>query len=230
MCGRQISHVTSSDTKVRGVTLFSCLSKETAEPWRLPSPEFGLKLSSVFTFVVKLLCKWGPPWHRFKELVLYVRLPPGRSFWTSVVRCAYAQRCTKLWAHRGLGKHATLRERWKAACSCLVSPSVFCFFAPQLDWHGLSNNMAGRQYESLPGFYPLKWFSVTFLIFLKGFFSFFPLLSLFNVFVFFSFAPSHASEWFWKANAIHIQMICVAWSQIKIIVLICPFFSPWRWH
>lgn len=33
--------------KVRGVTLFNCCSKEAAEPWRLASPEFGLKLSSV---------------------------------------------------------------------------------------------------------------------------------------------------------------------------------------
>lgn len=33
--------------KVRGVTLFNCLSKETAELWRYALPEFGLKLSSV---------------------------------------------------------------------------------------------------------------------------------------------------------------------------------------
>lgn len=111
--------------------------------------------------------------------------------------------CAALSSHRGLDKHATLRRRWKAACLCLVSLSVFCFFALQLDWHGLSNNMAGRQYESLPGFYPLKWFLVTFLIFFKGLFYHL----LFYAYIF-SFAPSHASLWFWKANAIHIEMLC----------------------
>lgn len=65
-------------------------------------------------------------------------------------------------SHGGLDKHAKLGGRWKAACLCLVSLSVCCFCVPQLDWHGLSNNMAGRQYESLVGFCPLKLYSIIF--------------------------------------------------------------------
>lgn len=114
-----------------------------------------------FTFVVKLLCKWGPPWHNFKELVLYVQLPSGPSFWTFIVLYAYAHGAA-LSSHGRLHKHAKQGWRWKAACLRLVSLSVCCFCVPQLDWHGLSNNMAGRQYESLVGFYPLKWYSIIF--------------------------------------------------------------------
>lgn len=146
--------------KVRGVTLFSCLSKETAEPWRLASAEFGLKLWSILLLLSNCFANEAHPGTISKSLCYmcsflqaWVSEPP--SFGMHMHSAALS-------SHRGLDKHATLRGRWKAACLCLVSLSVFCFFAPLLDWHGLSNNMAGRQYESLPGFYPLKWFSVTF--------------------------------------------------------------------
>lgn len=46
--------------------------------------------------------------------------------------------------------------------ACASSACLCCFCGPHPDWHALSNNMAGRQYESLVKFCPLKWYSITF--------------------------------------------------------------------
>lgn len=46
--------------------------------------------------------------------------------------------------------------------ACVFSLPVCCFCGPHPDWRALSNNMAGRQYESLVKFCPLKWYSITF--------------------------------------------------------------------
>lgn len=65
--------------------------------------------------------------------------------------------------------------------------------------------MAGRHYESLVGFYPLKWYSITFLM---GLFCSKPHLIMIEM-------------------RLPFTLKCrVAWSQIKIIVLICLFFPP----
>lgn len=106
-------------------------------------------------------------------------------------------------SHGGLDKHAKLGGRWKAGCLRLVSLSVCGFCILQLDWHGLSNNMAGRQNESLVGFYPLKWYSIIF----DG-------LSL----------PESTPHNDPKVRVPFTLKYCVAWSHIKIIVLICPVF------
>lgn len=150
--------------KVRGVTLLNRLSKEAAERWRRQNLVWSCR---AFYFCCQIALQMRPTLAPFQRACVTCAASPRHKFlnlhrWLCI--------CAALSSHRGLDKHATLRRRWKAACLCLVSLPVFCFFAPQLDWHGLSNNMAGRQYESLPGFYPLKWFPVTCLIFLRGFF------------------------------------------------------------
>lgn len=46
--------------------------------------------------------------------------------------------------------------------ACIFILPVCCFCGPHPDWRALSKNMAGRQYESLVKFCPLKWYSITF--------------------------------------------------------------------
>lgn len=91
---------------------------------------FGLKSSSVFTFVVKIALQMRPTLAPFQRARVVCAASSRQKFLSRHRRVCI---CSALSSHRGLDKHATLRRRWKAACLCLVSLSVFCFLAPQSD-------------------------------------------------------------------------------------------------
>lgn len=123
-------------------------------------PELGLRLQSILLLLSNCFANEAHPGRISKHLCymcsfLQALVSEPSSF------CMHMH-STALSAHGRLDKHAKLGGRWKLACLCLVSLSVCWLCVPQHDWHGLSNNMAGRQYESLVGIYPLKWYSIIF--------------------------------------------------------------------
>lgn len=123
-------------------------------------PELGLRLQSILLLFSNCFANEAHPGRISKHLCymcsfLQALVSEPSSF------CMHMH-STSLSAHGRLDKHAKLGGRWKPVCLCLVSLSVCLFCVPEHDWHGLSNNMAGRQYESLVGIYPLKWYSIIF--------------------------------------------------------------------
>lgn len=146
--------------KTPDVALLNSLSQQTAEMHHLASLEFGLRLQSILLLLSNCFANEAHSGTISKSLCymcsfLQALVSEPSSF-------SMHMHSTALSSHGRLDKHARLGGRWKAVCLCLVSLSVCWFCVVQLDWHGLSNNMAGRQYESLVGFYPLKWYSIIF--------------------------------------------------------------------
>lgn len=195
--------------KVLDVIILNSFSEQTAQLYQLASIKFGLKLQSILLLLSNCFANEAHPgtiskslWYMYSCLQALVSEPS--SF-------CMRMHSTVLSLHGGLDKHAKLGGRWKAACLCLVSLSVCCFCVPQPDWHHLSNNMAGRQFESLVGFYPLKWYSITFW---WTFFCSKPHLIMIQ-----------------STNAIHIEMLrCLKPDHNNCFDMSYFFSLPWQWH